>query len=170
MSGRKGITQTSAVKDTNYNYIFIILRRTVGRLQRILQSFFCLVYIKKTFHGRWIVIKKRGGKKKNEKRIFSFVLALLVMLSIMPVSAMAAESTGWDGTSKTEPATDGDGVYLISTAEELYWFATKTRTSATKTISGRLISDIDLNNQNWQNKEMGGSQYWFQCNRIWRNF
>ena len=68
---------------------------------------------------------------------------------------MAAESTGWDGTSKTEPATDGDGVYLISTAEELYWFATKTRTSATKTISGRLISDIDLNNQNWQNKEMG---------------
>lgn len=91
------------------------------------------------------------------KRIFSFVLALLVMLSIMPVSAMAAESTGWDGTSKTEPATDGDGVYLIGTAEELYWFATKTRTSATKTISGRLISDIDLNNQNWQNKEMGGS-------------
>ena len=26
MSGRKGITQTSAVKDTNYNYIFIIFK------------------------------------------------------------------------------------------------------------------------------------------------
>lgn len=24
-------------------------------------------------------------------------------------------------------------------------------------FQGRLISDIDLNNQNWQNKEMGGS-------------
>ena len=97
------------------------------------------------------------------KRIFSFVLALLVMLSIMPVSAMAAESTGWDGTSKTEPATDGDGVYLIGTAKELYWFATKTRTSATKTISGRLISELAEQRDGWQ-------QYWFQCNRIWRNF
>ena len=63
--------------------------------------------------------KKEREKRKMRKRIFSFVLALLVMLSIMPVSAMAAESTGWDGTSKTEPATDGDGVYLIGTAEEL---------------------------------------------------
>lgn len=110
MSGRKGITQTSAVKDTNYNYIFIIFKTNSRTAAENSAVVFCLVYIKKTFHGRWLVIKKREGKRKMRKRIFSFVLALLVMLSIMPVSAMAAESTGWDGTSKTEPATDGDGV------------------------------------------------------------
>ena len=91
------------------------------------------------------------------KRIFSFVLALLVMLSIMPVGAMAAEGAGWNGTSYKVPETDGDGVYLIDSAEKLFWFAKQTRLTATKGISGRLISDIDLNNQNWQNKEMGGN-------------
>ena len=91
------------------------------------------------------------------KRIFSFVLALLVMLSIMPVGVMAAESTGWNGTSYKVPETDGDGVYLIDSAEKLFWFAKQTKLTATKGISGRLISDIDLNNQNWQNKEMGGN-------------
>ena len=55
------------------------------------------------------------------KRIFSFVLALLMMLSIMPIGVMAAAGT-WDGTTVAEPAQEG-GVYQIDTAEKLAWFA-----------------------------------------------
>ena len=61
------------------------------------------------------------------KRIFSFVLALLMMLSIMPIGVMAAAGT-WDGTTVAEPAQEG-GVYQIDTAEKLAWFAKQTQTN-----------------------------------------
>ena len=64
MSGRKGITQTSAVKDTNYNYIFIIFKtnsRTAAEKSAVV---FCYK-IKKTFHGRWMVIKNKERERKK---------------------------------------------------------------------------------------------------------
>ena len=92
-----------------------------------------------------------------KKKIFSFVLALLVMLNIMPIGVMAAESAGtWNGTKTTKPVQE-DNVYLIGSAEELAWFAKKTNTSGNTGISARLTADINLNNQNWSNYEIGGT-------------
>ena len=89
------------------------------------------------------------------KRIFSFVLALLMMLSIMPIGVMAAAGT-WDGTTVAEPAQEG-GVYQIDTAEKLAWFAKQTQTNGNSGISAKLTADINLNNQNWLDYIIGGS-------------
>ena len=50
----------------------------------------------------------------------------------------------WDGISTSEPACDDAGVYLISSADELAWFA-DTVNSGQPTISARLVADIYLN-------------------------
>lgn len=69
MSGRKGITQTSAVKDTNYNYIFIIFKTNSRTAAENSAVVFCYK-IKITFHGRWIVIKNKERERKSEKENF----------------------------------------------------------------------------------------------------
>ena len=91
-----------------------------------------------------------------KKKIFSFVLALMVSLSVIPVSVRAEGTGTWDGTTQTAPKAVG-GVYQIGTAEELAWFAKKTQGSTTHGISGKLTADIDLNDQNWEGYEMGGT-------------
>ena len=55
---------------------------------------------------------------------------------------------GWDGTTKTEPAQDESGVYLIDTAAELAWFADAVNKGDT-TISGKLTANINLNGKTW---------------------
>lgn len=55
---------------------------------------------------------------------------------------------GWDGTTKTEPAQDESGVYLIYTAAELAWFADAVNKGDT-TISGKLTANINLNGKTW---------------------
>lgn len=55
---------------------------------------------------------------------------------------------GWDGTTKTEPAQDKSGVYLIDTAAELAWFADAVNKGDT-TISGKLTANINLNGKTW---------------------
>ena len=55
---------------------------------------------------------------------------------------------GWDGTTKTEPAQDESGVYLIDTAVELAWFADAVNKGDT-TISGKLTANINLNGKTW---------------------
>lgn len=55
------------------------------------------------------------------------------------------EETGWDGTA-AEPKQIG-GVYQITTAAELKWFADAAKT--TPGIKGKLTADIDLNHRNW---------------------
>ena len=55
---------------------------------------------------------------------------------------------GWDGTTKTEPAQDERGVYLIDTAAELAWFADAVNKGDT-TISGKLTANINLNGKIW---------------------
>lgn len=55
------------------------------------------------------------------------------------------EETGWDGKA-AEPGQTG-GVYQITTAAELKWFADAAKT--TPGIKGKLTADIDLNHRNW---------------------
>lgn len=55
---------------------------------------------------------------------------------------------GWDGTTKTAPAQDESGVYLIDTAAKLAWFADAVNKGDT-TISGKLTANINLNGKTW---------------------
>lgn len=55
---------------------------------------------------------------------------------------------GWDGTAKTAPTQDKNGVYQISTAAELAWFADAVNKGGT-TISGKLTANINLNGKTW---------------------
>lgn len=55
---------------------------------------------------------------------------------------------GWDGTAKTAPTQDKNGVYQIGTAAELAWFADAVNKGDT-TISGKLTANINLNGKTW---------------------
>ena len=54
----------------------------------------------------------------------------------------------WDGTTKTAPAQDERGVYLIDTAAELAWFADAVN-GGQKAINGKLTANINLNGKPW---------------------
>ena len=56
--------------------------------------------------------------------------------------------TGWDGTTKTAPAQDESGVYLIDTAAKLAWFADAVN-GGQKAINGNLTANINLNGKPW---------------------
>lgn len=64
---------------------------------------------------------------------------LTVMASMQTVGA-----DPWDGTTKTEPQKDDNGVYLIGTAAELAWFAATDGKS-----SAKLTADIELASFDW---------------------
>lgn len=64
---------------------------------------------------------------------------LTVMASMQTVGA-----DPWDGTTKTEPQKDDNGVYLISSAAELAWFAATDGKS-----SAKLTTDIELAGYDW---------------------
>lgn len=55
---------------------------------------------------------------------------------------------GWDGTAKTAPTQDKNGVYQIGTAAKLAWFADAVNKGDT-TISGKLTANINLNDKAW---------------------
>lgn len=55
---------------------------------------------------------------------------------------------GWDGTAKTAPTQDKNGVYQIGTAAELAWFADAVQTGQTA-ISAKLTANINLNGKPW---------------------
>ena len=59
---------------------------------------------------------------------------------------LAAAGDAWNGTTTKEP-TLKNGVYQISSAEELAWFAAKVNEDAA--ISGELTQNINLNNKEW---------------------
>lgn len=65
---------------------------------------------------------------------------LTVKTAVMPVAGAKA----WDGTAKAEPAKDESGVYQISTAAELAWFAANGGSA-----SAKLTADIDLAGYDW---------------------
>ena len=64
---------------------------------------------------------------------------LTVMASMQTVGA-----DPWDGTTKTEPQKDDNGVYLIGTAAELAWFAATDGSG-----SAKLTADIELASYDW---------------------
>lgn len=55
---------------------------------------------------------------------------------------------GWDGTTKTEPMQDENGVYQINTAAKLAWFADAVN-GGQKAINGKLTANINLNGKAW---------------------
>lgn len=55
---------------------------------------------------------------------------------------------GWDGTAKTAPTQDKNGVYQIGTAAELAWFADAVN-GGQKAINGKLTANINLNGKAW---------------------
>lgn len=59
---------------------------------------------------------------------------------------LVSAGTAWDGTTTKEP-TLTNGVYQISSAAELAWFAEKTSKDAG--VSAILTANINLNNQTW---------------------
>ena len=58
----------------------------------------------------------------------------------------AVDPDGWDGHTATPPAQE-NGIYQISTAAELKWFADAAK--ATTNIQGVLKADVNLNYQAW---------------------
>ena len=56
------------------------------------------------------------------------------------------DPAGWDGHTATQPAQE-NGIYQISTAAELKWFADAAK--ATTNIQGVLKADVNLNHQAW---------------------
>ena len=59
---------------------------------------------------------------------------------------LAAAGDAWDGTTTKAP-TLKNGIYQISSAEELAWFAAKVSEDAA--INGELTKNINLNNKEW---------------------
>lgn len=55
---------------------------------------------------------------------------------------------GWDGTAKTAPTQDKNGVYQIGTAAELAWLADAVN-GGQKAINGKLTANINLNGKPW---------------------
>ena len=93
------------------------------------------------------------------KRIFALLLALVLVVGLLPMGTLAAETpSAWDGTTVTEPK-KVDGVYQIGTAEELAWFGQQSRRygAANRTMQAKLTADIDLNNQDWAAYSVGDS-------------
>lgn len=82
--------------------------------------------------------------KKKSNRVFAAVLALVMLLSGLPTAVFAA---GWDGTASAEPALT-NGVYQISSPEELCWLALQVNGGNTS-LNAALTADIDLNNKEW---------------------
>lgn len=70
------------------------------------------------------------------------------------------EKTGnvWDGTTRTEPEKDSEGVYQIGTGAELAWFVYEheNNTPNKTTISGVLTADIDLGGKAWVSAVVSG--------------
>lgn len=71
--------------------------------------------------------------KTKMKRMLSWLAVLVLVLGMLPVSVFAAE-----------PAQNG-GIYQISTAADLLWFAQEVNAGGTG-IKGKLTADIDLSN------------------------
>ena len=55
---------------------------------------------------------------------------------------------GWDGTAKTAPTQDKNGVYQIGTAAKLAWFADAVQ-NGQRDISAKLTANINLNGKTW---------------------
>ena len=64
------------------------------------------------------------------------------------IPLQATAEGAWDGTTQTEPQTDENGVYQISTGAELAWFVAKSKGAD---VSGVLTANINLGKYAWLN-------------------
>lgn len=67
-------------------------------------------------------------------------------------------STAWDGETQEEPGLK-DGIYQISTGEELAWFAAQVNAGASRKYDGVLTEDIDLGDHHWEPIGSGSNLY-----------
>lgn len=98
-------------------------------------------------YGTYLYTLRKGGYAV-ERGSFSLGSAdadkvqdgvLTIMASMQTVGA-----NPWDGTTKTEPQKDDNGVYRIGTAAELAWFAATDGSG-----SAKLTADIELASYDW---------------------
>ena len=64
------------------------------------------------------------------------------------ITLQATTAGAWDGKTQTEPQTDENGVYQISTGAELAWFVAKSKDAD---VTGVLTADINLGKYAWLN-------------------
>ena len=64
------------------------------------------------------------------------------------ITLQATAAGAWDGKTQTEPQTDENGVYRISTGAELAWFVAKSKDAD---VSGVLTANINLGKYAWLN-------------------
>ena len=126
--------------------------------------------------------RRRKLGQKQLGRLVSIILVLVMLLGILPASVFAAQdisgsteyinsntennaeiydletsdsadnSTAWDGVTKTKVTPNERGVYEISTAAELAWFADHVNSgayNAAKYCTAVLTQDIDLGGKEW---------------------
>ena len=84
-----------------------------------------------------------GGKKNMKKRILSIVLAVLILVGIMPISAIAADGSGIEAPTETTPVSgvsansEDNAVHVTKSVSEdgktltLEAYATNTMTTVT---------------------------------------
>lgn len=106
-------------------------------------------------------------KGRNKLKITSLLLAIIMVLSLLPVLSLTAFAADGDACAVTdcsgtytngicsvcddyEPATDldNDGYYEIGNAGQLYWFAAEVN-GGNGSINGKLTADIDLESRIW---------------------
>ena len=88
---------------------------------------------------------KNVSRRMNMKKGISMLLALVLVLSLLPVAALADEAA---------PA-QIDGVYQIGTPQELLWFANKVN-SGSRDLKGALTADIDMTGQDMTGQQWPG--------------
>ena len=71
------------------------------------------------------------------------------------VTLVKSSESAWDGLTTTEPEQDEDDTYLISTGNELAWFALQNQNNVS--ASGKLMADIDLAEYPWINAKTTNS-------------
>lgn len=85
------------------------------------------------------------------RRVIAYILSVFMCIQSAPftIELQAAVEDPWDGVAETEPQTDEAGVYLITTAAELAWFARQVNEGNGK-VNGRLERTIWLNDHDTQ--------------------
>lgn len=85
-----------------------------------------------------------------KKRIWAYLLTLVMVVGLFPMTASAAGADAWDGTADTDWYNDAENEFHLSTAEELAGLAELV--NAGDTFAGQTIyleNDIDLSGQDW---------------------
>ncbi len=67
--------------------------------------------------------------------------------NVFTVTLEKSSENAWDGKTTTEPQKDENGTYLISTGNEMAWFALQNQNKVSAT--GKLTADIDLAGYPW---------------------